>query len=134
MTELLLRFSYPKVPGDSPWSIVDLTGPSSYVQITPGDPGPPVTPPSGGQEIFPSDFGLQAFDIILSMASSDGKFAVELIPILLGDDTFDKMLVMWIDLASMQQASSGQDLSQSSEEACCMLARSIHIKIGRAHV
>lgn len=114
VTEILLRFSYPKVPGDSPWSIADVRGPSSYVQITPGSPGPPVVPPSGGQSLVPQDFGLQSFDIVLGQASSDGRFAVQVVPLLSGDDTFDKLLLMWINLATGQQATAGQNLSQSS--------------------
>lgn len=119
MITILTRFSYPKQPGDSPWSIADVEGPKSYVQITPGSPGPPPTPPSGGQPLFPADFALQSFDIVIAgMASFDGKFAVEAIPLLTPpapmDDVFQKFLLMWIDLSTMQQATTGQDLSKSS--------------------
>lgn len=114
-TQILLRMSYPKVPGDTPWSVADVTGPTSYVQITPGTPGPPVTPPSGGQSVFPSDFGLQSFHIVLAQGSNDGNYAVVLIPVPLeGDDSFNQALLMWIDLSTGQQVAAGVDLSKSS--------------------
>lgn len=115
--EVLTRFGYPKSPGDTPWSVADITGPQSYVQITPGDSGPPITPPSGGQPVFPSDFALQSIHIAVGMASNDGKYAVQIIPlpsIPMGDGTFSQLLLMWIDLSSGQQVSSGQDLSKST--------------------
>lgn len=62
---ILGRFSYPKVPGDQPWSIIDLQGPASY--------------PNGGQLIYPADFGLQSFDFVAAMQSVFG-YTVEIVP------------------------------------------------------
>lgn len=115
--QILTRFSYPKQPGDSPWSVADITGPTSYVEITPGTLVPPV-PASGGQLISPADFALQSFDIVLGGASSDGKFAVHAIPDLTPpapmDDVFANFRLMWIDLSTGQQATAGQNLGTSS--------------------
>jgi hypothetical protein len=114
-THILIRLSYPKQPGDTPWSIIDVDGPASYVQITPGSPGPPVVQPSGGQPVFPQDFGLQSFHIVLAQQSNDGRYAVSAIPVRLeGDDAFNEALLDWIDLATGQQVAAGTNLSRSS--------------------
>lgn len=78
LTQLMVRMSYPKVPGDQPWSIIDVTGPASYVPVTPGSP---TVAPSGGQQIFAQDFGLTALDFVCAMGSSDAIYFVTLIPV-----------------------------------------------------
>ena len=116
MTEILTRFGYPKSPGDTPWSIIDVTGPQSYVQVTPGDPGPPVIPPIGGEHLFPSDFALQSIHIALAMASNDAKFSVNIIGVPAspqGDGTFTVLMLMWMEIDTGEEAATGQDLSQS---------------------
>lgn len=115
--QILTRYGYPKSPGDTPWSVTDIIGPHSYVQITPGDDGPPIVPPSGGQAVFPSDFALQSIHFAVAMASSDGKYAVEIIPVPsvpAGDGTFSKLLLMWIDLSTGEQVAAGEELDDSS--------------------
>ena len=117
---ILVRFSYPKQPGDTPWSIADINGPTSYVQIVEESPGPPVVPPSGGQPLFPRDFALESFHILLAQGSADGGYAVQVIPLLVvdtsnpGGDAFVQALLMWIDLGTGQQVAAGEDLSQFS--------------------
>lgn len=71
---VMSRFSYPKVPGDSLWSITDITGPASYTQVTTG------TPPTGGQLVTAADFGLQSIDWVGVMASDNGQYSVAAIP------------------------------------------------------
>lgn len=98
-TTLLNRFSYPKVPGDQPWSIIDVTGPVSYAQIVPGNP------PSGGQQLFAQDFGLTTLDFVMAMGSNDGTYTVIVIPVTgkpglqpLGyslGNAFDSLLLQW---------------------------------------
>jgi hypothetical protein len=68
------RFSYPKVPGDSLWSVADVTGPNPYSPIVVG------TPPSGGQVLNASDFGLQSIDWVQSMASNNGHYGIVCVP------------------------------------------------------
>ena len=59
--QLLSRFSYPKQPGDQPWSIIEVRGPQSYAQVT-GMPG-------GGQQVTAADFGLQSLDFVIPMGT-----------------------------------------------------------------
>jgi hypothetical protein len=119
---LLTRFSYPKVPGDQPWSIIDVTGPASYTEVTPGSPGPPVVAPTGGQEIWAQDFGLQAFDFVVAMGSNDGQYAGVIVPVggtvtAPGEFTpggdFESLLLMWMDLSTGLEATAATDLSAS---------------------
>src|SRR5215471_15505644 len=122
-TALLTRFGYPKVPGDQPESIIDVTGPTSYTAVTPGTPGPPVTPPAGGQRITAQDFGLQSLDFVAAMGSTDGRYFVVIIPDLvepvpnpplptqLPDGTFSALILAWMQVAGGQ--ASG-DLSTST--------------------
>ena len=68
-TFLLTRYGYPKVPGDNPESIIDVVGPTAYVQLVAGSTGPPIVQPTGGQRIFASAFGLQSLDFEIGRAS-----------------------------------------------------------------
>jgi hypothetical protein len=120
MIRILIRYSYPKQPGDTPWSIVDVEGPTSYVQVTAGSAGPPLVRPTGGQPIFPKDFGLQSFHIILQQASQDALYRVDVIPFLIvdqsnpGGDAFIQSVLRWTVIATGAQVAAGVDLSAHS--------------------
>lgn len=109
-TELLLRYSYPKQPGDQPWSILDLNGPTSYVTFV-----PTATPPTGGQLVSVADFGLQAADIVLAMSfmpNNLGGFYAAIFPVnpsINGD--FSQFRVGWYNLATFVQPAPGANLS-----------------------
>ena len=120
---ILTRYGYPKVPGDQPESITDVSGPVSYVPLTPGTPGPPITLPSGGQTVTAADFGLQSLDYVTAMASQDGLYTVVCVPLLvepypnpplptqLPDGTFSSVLLKWVTATG---AEASGDLSQSA--------------------
>ncbi|HEV8525220.1 MAG TPA: hypothetical protein VGQ71_12025 [Terriglobales bacterium] len=100
---VLSRFSYPKVPGDSFWSVVDVEGPASYVQVVPGNP------PTGGQLITASDCGLQSFDWVNAKGASQAFNAVVVIPAIVGNPTIIRL--MWITAATGSQVAPGANLS-----------------------
>jgi len=58
--------------GDRPYALIDLAGPASYTQITPG------SPPTGGQALAPANFGLSAGleGIVMVGCSSSGTYGV----------------------------------------------------------
>lgn len=67
--------------GDRPYAIADIQGPVSYVPLVLGigNAGGPLTSPSGGQAITPSNFGLVAglegIDVI--SGSTSGTYTVD---------------------------------------------------------
>lgn len=73
-TTVMSRFGYPKVPGDAPWSVVDVEGPASYAQIVTGAIA------TGGQLLTAGDFGLQSFDWVGAMGSDNGQYSVVAFP------------------------------------------------------
>jgi hypothetical protein len=118
-THILIRLSYPKQPGDTPWSIIDVDGPKSYVPVVEGDPGPPIVPATGGQDVFPSDFGMQSFHIVLAQGSTFASYEVVVIPMTVlppGDDAFFVAKLMWFDIGdgTPVQVAAGFDLSKFS--------------------
>ena len=56
--------AYPAPPGDKRESIIDITGPSSYTQVT---LAAPIT--TGGQQLTPAQFGLQSFKEVRAVAA-----------------------------------------------------------------
>lgn len=121
---ILTRYGYPKVPGDQPESVIDVSGPASYTPLVAGSPGPPIVPPSGGQVLHAQDFGLHnGLMMVFGMASQDGKYFPLIVPLMveptpnpplptqLPDGSFSTFLLVWMNVAGGQ--ASG-DLSQSS--------------------
>jgi len=65
--------SYPAPPGNKPIVIANVTGPSSYTQVSNG------TPPTGGQSLKASDYGLSAIEYGDGGLSDNGQYAVQVI-------------------------------------------------------
>ena len=111
---ILLRYGYPKVPGDQPDSIIDVVGPVTYTPLVPGTPGPPIVPPTGGQRITARDFGLESLDFVVGIGSTDGRYSVVVVPELiepvpnpplptqLPDGTFSAIRIAWMALTGGQ--------------------------------
>jgi hypothetical protein len=106
---VMSRFSYPKVPGDGLWSIVDVTGLASYAVIVIG------TPPTGGQLVTPADCGLQSIDWIQSMGSDNGQYDVTCYPapFTLGNP-FAGVRLQWLTAATGAEAIAATNLSARS--------------------
>lgn len=119
-TLLLKRYSFPKVPGDQPWSIIDATGPAAYTALVPGTPGPPATPPSGAQRLTADDFGLQALDFVIALGTGNGLYSGVIVPLggnlttpvaFAGDD-FVAFLLVWKLVATGAQATGNLSASK----------------------
>ena len=65
--------TYPAPPGNKKTSIIDVVGPASYTQVTPG------TPPTGGQLISASEFGLINIESVYASGSDNGQYEVVVI-------------------------------------------------------
>lgn len=65
---------FPQSWGSKRVQVALVTGPASYTQVTTG------TPPTGGQTIKASDYGLKWIDFAQTMVSDDGQYQVVLTP------------------------------------------------------
>lgn len=100
---------YPAIPGDRPWSTIDVTGPVSYTVIS------AATPPTGGQTINASQFSLQTIEFIWATGSDNGQYAVN---VFLGKFTAGKgastAKVQWLTAATGAEVAGTTDLSARS--------------------
>ena len=76
-------------PGDEPYARVQWTGPSSYTVLTVG------SPPSGGDPVVASQFGVNMITLVLAGGSYDGRWLV--IPVRISDA---KWTLKWISLVT----------------------------------
>lgn len=61
---------YPGAQGHKSQSVIEVAGPASYTQIG------VATPPTGGQSILASAFGLKGIDACEASGSDDGTYAI----------------------------------------------------------
>lgn len=67
-----LQGEYPAVPGNKPISLADITGPVLYAPIV------VATPPTGGQVIQASAFGISRIETVIGeMGSDNGQYIVK---------------------------------------------------------
>jgi hypothetical protein len=59
---------YPQSEGGKIGSVLPISGPTSYTQVT------PASPPTGGQSIKASQFGMKFFDHVEGGLSDDGQY------------------------------------------------------------
>lgn len=106
----------PSPPGDEPWTIIDIDGPTSYTVIT------TATPPTGGQTILASDIGMTQIDAAEVMGSDNGAYTGQVYIIGgLGDPRSGatpnfsqpgtKMLLQWITAATGAEVTGTTNLS-----------------------
>lgn len=98
--------------GDRPYAIIDFAGPASYAVVVTG------TPPTGGQPIGPSNFGLLAGieGIMMVGCSDDGQYGVE--PFMLTSFPFGQgnatWALAWYVIATGAQVANTTNLSARS--------------------
>jgi hypothetical protein len=71
---MLLVPDFPLSFGPKRAQIALLMGPASYTQVTPG------SPPTGGQALLATNFGMKWIDYAFSGVSDDGQYEVVLTP------------------------------------------------------
>lgn len=104
----LVVAGYPSPPGNKQFSELKVTGPTLYTVITIG------SPPTGGQIVNASDFGLVSLEgIIVLSASDNGQYGVE--PVALKPDLqgCPQYTLMWFTLITGAQVGA-IDLSARS--------------------
>jgi len=102
---------YPVSWGASVAAVNGITGPASYTQLTPGTPPAVAT---GGQTIYPRDFGMKYFDYVVAGLSDSGAYRVECIP---GEQSgigpkgaCASYTLRWVVVATGAQAGAALDL------------------------
>lgn len=65
---------FPQSFGSKRVQIALVTGPASYTQVTTG------SPPTGGQKLNASDYGLKWIDFAIPMVSDDGQYELAITP------------------------------------------------------
>ena len=105
---VLTNEQFPCPPGNLPWTVVDIVGPASYTQVTPG------SPPTGGQAISISALGLPVSVIwAQAMGSDDGTYdAVCLLsPFNPLSGSRTGLILKWTNAATGAEVSGAVDLS-----------------------
>jgi hypothetical protein len=104
MATVKVLAGFPSPPGNKLVAIGEVTGPSSYSTISTG------SPPTGGQTVYATDFGMVALDFAEGGASDDGQYGVRPIFPSNPNGPVSSILLMWYTLATGAQVASG-DLS-----------------------
>lgn len=96
-----IQGEYPAVPGNKFWSPADITGPALYAPIV------VATPPTGGQVVTASQFGLQNLEKVWEGTSDNGAYKVIafLDPYLDGRPA-PQVRLMWITAATGAEAAA----------------------------
>lgn len=98
--------TYPAPPGNKRHSIIDISGPASYVQIA------VATPPTGGQQVAAAVFGLTQIEWSQSMGSDDGQFDIVIFgQPLQKNKPLAFITLMWIIAATGAQVAGAVNLS-----------------------
>lgn len=107
MNPFPLNGEYPAVPGNKPISMADLDGPAIYAVIV------QASPPTGGQLIQASAFGLSRIECVLgTVGSTDGKYSVVAFLNPLSDgQPATSLRLMWIVTATGAEVAAAVDLS-----------------------
>lgn len=99
---------YPAPPGNKLMSVVNVTGPGSYTQITTG------TTPSGGQTIQASDLGLTSIESAFVSLSDNGQFTAYPLFITNPARPTTSIQLMWITASGGAEVAGATDLSGRS--------------------
>lgn len=81
---------YPQSEGAKLGSVIEKTGPSSYTQVSTG------SPPTGGQAVYASEFGLKYFDHVEGGLSDDGEYLVFFTPAVDGKQPVTHGILFWM--------------------------------------
>ena len=103
-------------PGDEPYARVRWVGPSSYTVLTVG------SPPSGGDTISATQFGVSMITLVLGQSSYDGRWLV--VPVRISDA---KWTLKWISLVTATVG--GQSQTANAEAAAGTDLSSTYVKL-----
>ena len=96
--------------GDRMMSLCDVTGPTSYTQIT---PGVPPAGPTGGQVITAQSVGLKQIEFVICGLDESGTYTVDgtKLPVTSGSLLPNSVALIWVAANTGAQASGATNLS-----------------------
>lgn len=96
---------YPQPSGVRMESVIYKAGPSSYTQVVTG------SPPTGGQAVNASEFGLKYLDHVEATLSDDGQYFVYFTPKVTGKAPVSAGILMWVVAAGGAEVAAVANLS-----------------------
>lgn len=96
---------YPQPSGARMESVIYKTGPSSYTVVTTG------SPPTGGQALSATEFGLKYLDHVEATLSDNGQYFVYWTPKVTGKVPVSAGILMWVTAATGAEVVGTTDLS-----------------------
>lgn len=96
---------YPVPTGNRRVSLITLTGPAAYDVVVPG------SPPTGGQAIQASMFGLKWLEMVVCSLSDTGSHTAVWTPATDGKKPVADGVLMWVDAATWLEVLTQADLS-----------------------
>jgi hypothetical protein len=99
---------FPQSVGSRVYSVIDHVGPASYTQITPG------SPPTGGDVVKASEFGLRFISAVYAGLSDDGTYNVEASMGIAGGQEVTQATLIWIVAHTGAEAAGAANLSARS--------------------
>lgn len=97
--------SYPSSIGNKSISVIDHAGPSSYTQVSTG------TPPTGGDIVQASEFGLKWLDAVLVEGSDNGQYDGTTFPLAGQFQPSTSVALLWVVAHTGAEANSATNLS-----------------------
>jgi hypothetical protein len=105
-------------PGDEPYCRVRWTGPSSYTQVTAG------APPTGGDQIKASQFGVNMIVLVLGASSYTGRFSI--IPIQVSDFVW---ALKWISQVTATVGGQSQTVNTEAVAGTDLSGESVKLQV-----
>lgn len=96
---------YPQAHGSKLVSVIEKTGPSSYTTVTTG------TPPTGGQSVTASEFGLKYIEHVEGCLSDNGQYLVFFTPTVSGKEGVTSGILFWMTAVNGLEVVAQVDLS-----------------------
>lgn len=96
---------YPQPSGARMESVIEKAGPASYVAVTPG------VPPTGGQALQATEFGLKYLDQVTAGLDDEGQYLVFFSPGVAGNQSVASGILLWMTAANGIEVGGGTDLS-----------------------
>jgi hypothetical protein len=100
-----LAKGYPQSNGAKRESVITKAGPTSYTQVTPGNP------PTGGQSVEAVEFGLKYIEHVIGGLSDNGQYEVRLAAGIADPVGVKTYVMQWCGASSGAEAAGGTNFS-----------------------